>query len=282
MDHRVRRPIGRRSVIAVGVASVVGLLGSGAQGASAFPLQTVSAAGAPANSGSPSAPPAPQGPPIVAGVGQSTLSVTGNGVVEVAPDVASVSIGVRSAAATATGARSKANARTNAVLAAITQLGVDRAEIQTAGISLSRNQVPASRRHPSYRVYTATNDLTVTTRRISLVGPIVDAATRAGADSITGPDFTFGDPSAGKAAATRAALADARTRADDAAAAIGYRVIGVKSVAIDPASFSPQVAAGAVAPSATNVKAPTPTRVDPGRQEVDASVDVVYAIAAIG
>ncbi|MEA2369960.1 MAG: uncharacterized protein QOH12_354 [Solirubrobacteraceae bacterium] len=257
MDHRLRPPIGRRSLIGVAVASIVGLCAPGVQSASAISPQTVAA-------------------------GQSTLSVTGNGVVEVAPDVATLSIEVRSTASSATGARSKANARTNAVLLAITKLGIDRGSIQTSGISLSRSQVPATRRQPAHKVYSAANDLTVRTTRISLVGPLVDAATRAGADSIGGPDFTFGDPSAGRAAATRAALKDARARADDAAAAIGYRVVGVISVALDPASFRPQVAAGAVAPAAADLKAPTPTTVDPGRQEVDAAVDVVYVIAAIG
>lgn len=256
MDHGLRPPIGRRSLIAVAVALIVGLWASGAQSASAFTQPTTAAE-------------------------QSTLSVTGNGVVEVAPDLATVSVEVRSTASSATRARSKANARTIRVLAAITKLGIDRGSIQTSGISLSRSQVPGTRRRPAHKVYSAANDLTVRTTRISVVGPIVDAATRAGADSIDGPNFTFGDPSAGKAAATRAALADARTRADDAAAAIGYQVIGVKSVAIDPASFQPQVAAAA-APAAAQGKAPTPTPVDPGRQEVDATVDVVFVIAAIG
>jgi hypothetical protein len=163
------------------------------------------------------------------------------------------------------------------VLAAITKLGIDRGGVQTSGISLSRSQVPATRRHPAHKLYSASNDLTVSTTKISLVGPIVDAATQAGADSIDGPDFSFGDPSAGLAAATRAALADARSRADDAAAAIGYAVVGVQSVAIDPdESQTPEPVAADAAPEA---KSPTPTPVDPGRQEVDATVDVVFLIA---
>jgi uncharacterized protein YggE len=225
------------------------------------------------------APPVPQPTPAVPAPGPATLSITGDGSVEIAPDVATLSIEVRSTALTATGARSKANTRTNAVLAAITKLGVDRGSIQTSGISLSRSQVAATRHHPAHKLYAASNDLTVRTTNVALVGPLVDAATQAGADSIDGPDFSFGDPSAGQAAATRAALADAGSRAGDAAAAIGYKVVGVESVAINPQDSSSVEPQAAAAPATAELKAPTPTPVDAGQQEVDATVDVVYLIA---
>jgi uncharacterized protein len=276
MSRRPRKLIEQRPVGRLTALAIAALLGAGAPAAAAFSQPAVAISSPPAAAPAPAAPPAPATP-----VGPATLSITGNGAVEIAPDVATLSIEVRSTAATATGARSKANARTNAVLAAITRLGVDRGSIQTSGISLSRSQVPATRRRPSHKVYAASNELTVQTKTISLVGPIVDAATKAGADSIDGPNFSFGDPSAGKAAATRAALADARSRADDAAAALGYRVVGVQSVAIDPDQSTVPEPLGVAAPATAELKAPTPTPVDAGRQEVDATVDVVFVIAPL-
>jgi uncharacterized protein YggE len=274
MNHRLRPLTLRLALAPIAAAAIAGLGASSALGApriapSAAPVVSIPATATPI-------PPAPAPAPAALA---STLSITGEGTVEIAPDVATLSIEVRSTAATASGARSKANARTNAVLLAITKLGIDRGSIQTSGISLSRSQVAATRHHPAHKLYAAANDLTVRTTEVSLVGPLVDAATRAGADSIDGPDFSFGDPSAGKAAATRAALADARSRADDAAAAIGYAVVGVQSIAIDPDESQTPVALGAAAPAAAEVKAPTPTPVDPGQQEVDATVDVVFLIA---
>lgn len=101
-------------------------------------------------------------------------------------------------------------------------------------------------------------------------------ATASGASSVSGPSFSFSDPSAGRIAATRAALADARRRADDAAAAIGYTVTGVQSVQLDPQSVP--VFAGAPT-SAGSSGAGVPTTVHPGTQEVDAQVQVVFTIA---
>lgn len=122
----------------------------------------------------------------------------------------------------------------------------------------------------------------MTTEHINLVGPVVDAATAAGADSIGGPQFSFSNPSAGKAPAARAALVDARGRADDAAAAIGYRITGVRSITIDPQSdgstASPLAASSAAGVTGSATTRP-PTPVSPGRQEVDATVTVVYIMA---
>ncbi|HEY5196580.1 MAG TPA: SIMPL domain-containing protein [Solirubrobacteraceae bacterium] len=276
MNHRLRPLTLRLALAPIAAAAIAGLGASSALGAPTIAPSAASVVSIPATAAP--IPPAPAPAPAAAAPA-STLTITGEGTVEIAPDVATLSIEVRSTAATASGARSKANARTNAVLLAITKLGIDRGSIQTSGISLSRSQVAATRHHPAHKLYAAANDLTVRTTEVSLVGPLVDAATRAGADSIDGPDFSFGDPSAGKAAATRAALADARSRADDAAAAIGYAVVGVQSIAIDPDESQTPVALGAAAPAAAEVKAPTPAPVDPGQQEVDATVDVVFLIA---
>jgi len=128
------------------------------------------------------------------------------------------------------------------------------------------------------RRYTATESLSITSTT-SIVGRVIDAATRAGADSIDGPDFSFSNPSAGVVAATNAALADARRRANAAAATLGYSVTGVQSVDLNPQStvVSP-VSAGGGAPGATSTPT-TPTHIHPGAEEVDATVAIVYTIA---
>jgi uncharacterized protein YggE len=128
------------------------------------------------------------------------------------------------------------------------------------------------------RRYTATESLS-TTSTTSIVGRVIDAATRAGADSIDGPDFSFSDPSAGAVAATNAALADARRRANAAASSLGYHVIGVESVNLNPqATVVAPVSAGGAAPGATSTPT-TPTNIHPGAEEVDATVAIVYTIA---
>ncbi len=210
----------------------------------------------------------------------ATISVTGTGAVMLVPDVADLSISARSGAYSATTARSRANARTQQILAAIVRLGVDRGSIQTSGISLERTSTTPRRHLPPRVFYTASNSLSLHLTKVALVGPVVDAATAAGADSIDGPSYSFANPSTGRGQATQAALADARTRADAAAAASGYHITGVQSIDIDPqdATVSPLPLA-ASAPAAAK-QAPTPTPTSPGREEVDSTVRVVYVMAA--
>ncbi len=208
----------------------------------------------------------------------ATLAIDGTGVALVAPDVATMSIEVRATASTRQRARRHANQRTSHVLAALAAKGVSRGKITTTGVTLSRTK---NRKHQT--VYSARNGLDVRITDVAKVGPIVDAVTRAGADSIDGPSFQFSDPSAGRAQATRLALADARRRADDAAAAAGQRVTGIRSIVVDPDS-GPVSAAGAAASTKSPGLAftdPQPTQVSPGRQEVSATVEVVFTIEPV-
>ena len=129
--------------------------------------------------------------------------------------------------------------------------------------------------------YTARASLSIHLTDVARTGPVLDALTAAGADDVNGPSFGFSNPSAGRAEAEAAALADARTRADAAAAAVGMRVVGVQAIDLDPGlGISPlagESAATASAPAAA--KPATPTPVSNGRQQVTASVAVVYVLA---
>jgi uncharacterized protein len=210
----------------------------------------------------------------------STLTVDGSGSVMVTPDVASLSVSVARSAARSAVALSAANLRVRAIVAAIREAGVPKAGIQTNSIDVSRGTVRVGPRNHQHRVrrYTATESLSITSTT-SIVGRVIDQATRAGADSISGPDFSFSDPSAGVVAATNAALADAHRRANAAAASLGYQVTGVQSVNLNPQStvVSP-VSVGGSAPGATSTPT-TPTNIHPGAEEVDATVAIVYTIA---
>lgn len=210
----------------------------------------------------------------------STLSVTGTGRTFVTPDLATVYVGIHRSAPRASAARAAPNRVAGAVVAGIKRVGVPDAGIQSTDVSLSRVRVLVERRGHRHRVvrYFAADSLRVRAVAVSRAGLVIDAATRAGADEIGGPDFSFSDPSAGAREATRAALAAARARADDAAARLGYVVSGVRSVDLDPGQglfVTADSGSSSHAPAAGSA----PTIVKPGRQEVDASVRVVYRIA---
>ena len=177
----------------------------------------------------------------VADPAAQTMSVTGAGSVFVTPDVADLSVSVSRAGSSSRRALSAVNRATRAVVHAIRVLGIPAADIQTQGVSVSSTLKPIGLHGRRHRKWTASESLSIRVTKIKLLGRVIDRATNAGASGIDGPTFSFGDPSAGKTRATRAAIADARRRADDAAAAIGYRVTGVQSVQLDPGGRCPPV-----------------------------------------
>ncbi len=206
-----------------------------------------------------------------------TVTTDGLGTIALVPDIADFEVGVLRVAPTSGGARNAANRRIAAILRALRAGGVAAADIQTSGLSLTRERL--RRRGRRVIRYRAAQSLTVRARDVSKLGALIDAVSNAGADEVQAPDFGFADPSQGRLLANRAALADARRRADDAAAQIGMRITGVRSVDLDPQTepvSSGEAGGGGAAPRAR----PAPTEIRPGRQEFSARVRVVYTAAA--
>jgi uncharacterized protein YggE len=224
---------------------------------------------------------APAATAATAAATPGTLTVDGNGSVMVAPDVASLTVTVTRSAPASSAALSAANSRVKAIVGAIRGIGVPASGIQTESINVSPGSSLVGTGPHRHRVrrYTATESLSITSTA-TIAGRVIDTATRAGASGIDGPYFSFSNQSAGMVAATNAALADARTRANAAAATLGYTVTGVQSVNLDPQSnvVYPTGASGSASAPPTS-KPTTPTNVHAGTVEVDATVEVVYTIA---
>jgi uncharacterized protein YggE len=211
-----------------------------------------------------------------------TLTVTGNGSVQIAPDLANLTVDIARSATTSRAALSAANTRTDAIARAIHASGVPTSGIQTEAVNVANTSHPVgpkAHRHLRHQ-FTASESLQITLAA-PLAGPVVDAATRAGASSVEGLSFSFSNPDAGVSAANTAAIHDARQQADAAAATLGEVVTGVQSVNLDPGSGStpePETLA-ATSGVAASKSTTTPTTVHPGKETVDASVEIVYTIA---
>jgi uncharacterized protein YggE len=202
-----------------------------------------------------------------------TIAADGRGTASLVPDIADFGASVLRRAPTSAAARRSANSRIAAILKAVKARGVADADIQTSGLRVERERV-GRRGHRRIR-YTAFQGLSIRVRDVKSLGAMLDAVADAGADAVEAPDFGFADPSQGRLLATRAALADARRRAEDAAAQTGMRITGVRTVDVDPQTepvFEGDSASGG-AGEGSNKSA---TRVEPGTQDFDARVRVIY------
>ncbi len=108
-----------------------------------------------------------------------------------------------------------------------------------------------------------------------MVGDVVDAATSAGATNVNGVTFRVDDPTAAEAQARDAAVADARAKADQLAAAAGVTIVGV--ISISENSYNqpqPIYYEKAYAEAAMDAAAATP--VQPGNVELSIEVYINY------
>ena len=203
-----------------------------------------------------------------------TIAAQGEGRVLLVPDQAEIFLSVDRVRPTSRGARAVVNRRVAAIRRAVLAQGIAPRAIRTAGISVSRDRVPARRGRPARTRYHASAQLTVLSRDIPRLGAVIDAAADAGAD-VFGPEFDFSDPSQGAVLATRAALADARRRADDAAAQLGLRVTGIRSVDLAPGLGLELGGDDSGAGGGSDES----TRVLPGEEEFTVVVKVIYTVA---
>jgi uncharacterized protein YggE len=203
-----------------------------------------------------------------------TIAADGQGSATLTPDVADFQAGVSRVAPTSSGARKAANRRMAAVFRALKAGGIANTDIRTVGLSVQRERVKKRIR------YRAEQAIVVHVRTVANLAPLLDAVASAGADAVGEPEFGFADPSAGRLLATRAALADARRRADDAAAVVGMRITGVRTVSLDPDAQIYDGESDSPASGGGSEKRPA-TRVEPGTQQFSERVRVIYTAAAL-
>lgn len=120
---------------------------------------------------------------------EGALTVIGTASVAVQPDMARVSVGVESKAATVEEA-SAANALTvNAVIEALQAAGVAQDDLSTENYYVGMEYNYSSFGDPEVNGYNVSNTLNVIIRDMDKVGVVIDAAIAAGANQVYGVTF---------------------------------------------------------------------------------------------
>src|SRR5262245_2058263 len=158
------------------------------------------------------------------------IEASGEGTVNVAPDVATISLGVMTQAATAKEAAEENARKMTAVVQALNQLGVTGRELRTQAVSLAPVTETRPNEAPRVRGYRASNQVEATTKNLALVGPILDESVKAGANLAGGVSFGLSDPAAAQTSALRQATREAHARATAMADAIGKRITRVLEI----------------------------------------------------
>lgn len=204
-------------------------------------------------------------------VSAAGITVVGSGSVTTTPDTASWSFGVQTSADTASAALAANSEAMERVVAALRDAGISRDDLQTEQVSVWPR---TSDDGVSIVGYDASNTVRATIRDLDRAGGIVDAAVAAGANQVYGPSLTVSDAEAQYHAALDAAFDDARARAEaiaeKAGVTLGAPVAIIESGGGVPIPYYGEAMAEAAAADVA---------VEPGTQEVGASLTVTFAIS---
>jgi uncharacterized protein YggE len=154
----------------------------------------------------------------------TTLNLAAYGETRVAPDMATISLGVMTEAKTAVAAMAANAQRMYQVMAALQKAGVAAKDIQTSGLNLNAQYQYEQNLPPRLTGYQASNQVTITVHDLARLGAAVDATVNAGANQINGISFGLDDPTAAENAARERAVTALQAKADLYARATGHRV----------------------------------------------------------
>ncbi|EYD70984.1 SIMPL domain-containing protein [Limimaricola hongkongensis] len=201
-----------------------------------------------------------------------SITVIGEGHVRAVPELARVRLGVSETADTARAALDAMNAAMGRVLARIEEAGIAPENVQTGQLSLGRDYARPrdGAREPEGFVASTMVEMRVTD--LDSLGAVLDAAVGEGANRLEGIEFALADRAGAHDEARRAAVADARARAELYAEAAGVKLGPLLSLSESGGGHGPRpmmemrMAADGGVPIAQ------------GEVEISAGVSLVYGI----
>lgn len=159
------------------------------------------------------------------------ITVTGEGVVRMVPDMALISVGVTHQDAEAGAAMTRTSEATAALLKRLKDSGIESRDMQTSQVSLSPVYANrAANGEPQIQGYRAGLMMSVRVRDLQALGGILSAVVEDGANRFSGLSFVLSEPQTAEDAARKAAVAEALRKARLLAGAAGASLGDVVSI----------------------------------------------------
>jgi uncharacterized protein len=210
----------------------------------------------------------PQGASSAADEAENGITVTAVGSVKAVPDRAEFQFGMTTQGTTANEASGQNAARMRELIDALKAAGIRSEDIRTQNVSVSPRHSPEGKQLSGY---TAENSVAVKVDS-GRAGAILDLAVEHGATNTSGPTFDVSDRDALYREALADAVKEARKKAEAIGSAGGVSVGDVTRV-VEGGEAGPPVFLEAAARDQAKA-----TPVEPGKEEVQATLTVTFAV----
>lgn len=205
------------------------------------------------------------------------ITVVGNSQTKIAPDTAVITFSVITQGTQAVNAQQENARKSEAVKTAIESVALTaKPEIKTNNYNLNPEQ-DYSGKTPKIAGYEVRNTVTISTNDLSQVGTIIDAATKAGANSVEGIQFVIGETSPAQGEALSLATKQAFAKAEAITKSLNgriFRVIETREGGAPDLSVNPYDAFG----TATSNTMLARTPIQAGNLDVRSQVVLVVEI----
>ena len=205
-----------------------------------------------------------------------TLSVSGNGQANLAPDIAFIYVGVHTENPTAADAVADNTTQTQTVIQAIKDFGIDEKDIRTTNFSIYPQDKydPQSGTPTGDKTYVVDNTVYVTVRKLDQLGDLLDTVVKAGANTVNSVQFDVADKAEALKQARADAVKDAEAQAKSLAEAAGLSLGEIQSISFLDSQpiFDGKGGGGVVAAEAAAVP------IQPGQLTFTVTVNISYAL----
>ena len=204
-----------------------------------------------------------------------SVAVMARGEVKVTPDRAAIQIGVQTRAPTASAAAAENATKLSSVIAGLRALGLAANQITTINYNVHPVQRYEQNREPVITGYNVTNTLLIDVPKLSMVGPVIDAAIAKGANTVTSLQFIAPNTENARREAIASAVQKARADAEAAARAAGGTLGGLVEISIG-AYFQPPRPLMYMEMQTTAIRS-ADTPINPGEQSVTVEVSTRWS-----
>lgn len=161
------------------------------------------------------------------------ISVSGTGTLNLTPDMAVIRAGVQSRAQSAKAALADNNSKMAALFAELEKADIAKKDIQTSNFNIYPEVVYPKResnKPPQIVGYNVDNQVTVRIRKLENIGNVLNTLVSAGANNMSGLNFAVSNRQEKLDEARKAAIADARKKAELYATELGTGIKRLKSL----------------------------------------------------
>ena len=157
------------------------------------------------------------------------ITVTGNGEILVSADTAVIDLGISVRDTDVLKGQQRANEVIAAIRESLEKAGVAKEDLNTGFLNIYA-VYDYSEGTEKLAGYNINSTLAIRARNMDQVGQLIDLALEAGANNLNGIRFSASDTEAARAEALKAALKDARTKAEVLAEAAGLKITGIEAI----------------------------------------------------